>query len=109
MELYDQLSQQEKAFHDALIDIAEKYGPYDQASSSIWVGYVAAEDNEDKSIGVKCSNCSFHGEMQGEKLSCALLSYAVEPEAICRLAAIPDGLVTPDEDMDKFWRGSFLK
>jgi hypothetical protein len=100
MSLYDQLTPQEKAFHDALIDIAEKYGSYDQASSSIWVGYVAAEENEDKAIGVKCSNCSFYNPSNN---GCALLSYKVEPEAICRLAAIPDGLVTSN----KIWKGIF--
>ena len=110
MTLYDQLTQQEKAFHDSLVDIVQKYGPFDQASSSIWVGYIEASDNEDKNIGVKCSNCSFYNP---ENNGCALVSFKVQPEAICRLAAIPDGLVNADEednddmDMSKFWKGIF--
>jgi hypothetical protein len=99
--LYDMLTIEEKAFHDALVNIAQKYGPFDQGTSSIWVGYETAEDNEDASIGVKCSNCTmFNPENNG----CAILSYAVEREGKCRLAAIPDGLVNSgmeddDEDM----------
>jgi len=119
MNLYEQLTPAEKAFHDALVGIVDKYGTFDKGASSVWVGYESAEDNDEKIIGVKCSNCSFHGEMQGEKLSCALLSYAVEPEGKCRLAAIPDGLVNAEnddmddmednDDMDKFWKGKFIK
>lgn len=89
-ELYMMLGEEERAFHDALVSIAQTYGPFDQGSSSIWVGYKSASENEDKDIGVKCSNCSF---FVPENNGCLLLSYPVEPEAICRLAAIPDGLV----------------
>jgi hypothetical protein len=96
--LYEMLTQEEKAFHDALVRIAQQYGPFDLGTSSIWVGYESAEDNEDAKIGVKCSNCSFFNP---ENNGCAILSYAVEPMGKCRLAAIPDGLVTPEmEDED---------
>lgn len=100
--LYEMLTQEEKAFHDALVSIAEQYGPFDLGTSSIWVGYESAEDNEDAEIGVKCSNCSFFNP---ENNGCAILSYAVEPMGKCRLAAIPDGLVMPnmeeeDDDME---------
>jgi hypothetical protein len=100
--LYDMLTQEEKAFHDALVGIAERYGPFDLGTSSIWVGYETAEENEDAEIGVKCSNCTmFNPENNG----CAILSYAVESNGKCRLAAIPDGLVMPDmgkEDQKEF-------
>jgi hypothetical protein len=115
MNLYDELTPEEKAFHDALVNIADQYGPFDEGTSSIWVGYVPAAENEDKNIGVKCANCSFHGEIEGnELLSCKILSYNVEPEAICRLAAIPDGYVNPENNTDNdmemsksIWGGSF--
>ena len=96
-ELYAMLTEEEKAFHDALISIAEQYGPFDLGTSSIWVGYESAEDNEDAEIGVKCSNCSFFNP---ENNGCAILSYAVEPMGKCRLAAIPDGLVMPEMDRE---------
>lgn len=110
-DLYEQLTPEEKAFHDALLSVADQYGPFDQGTSSIWVGYESASQNEDASIGVKCSNCSFFNP---ENNGCALLSYLVEPNGKCRLAAIPDGYVNApgdemmDEGMNKFWGGRFL-
>jgi hypothetical protein len=97
--LYDMLTQEEKAFHDALVGIAQQYGPFDQGTSSIWVGYETAAQNEDAKIGVKCSNCTmFNSENNG----CAILSYAVEANGKCRLAAIPDGLVISEmEEVNK--------
>lgn len=112
-ELYSQLTPEEKAFHDALLSIAEQYGPFDQGTSSIWVGYEPGEENEDASIGVKCSNCSFFNP---ENNGCAILSYQVEANGKCRLAAIPDGYVTAgannmeETKMNKFfWGGKFIK
>jgi len=112
-ELYAKLTEEEKAFHDALISIAEKYGPFDLGTSSIWVGYESGDDNEDAKIGVMCANCSFFNP---ETLGCGILSYKVEPMGKCRLAAIPDGYVVPKtddegdeemdmEDMDKEYTG----
>jgi hypothetical protein len=101
-DLYAQLTQEEKAFHDALISIAQQYGPFDLGTSSIWVGYEPGSENEDAEIGVKCSNCSFFNP---ENNGCAILSYKVEPMGKCRLAAIPDGYVMPkmqeqDDEME---------
>lgn len=112
MELYEQLTPEEKAYHDALVSIAEQYGPFDKGTSSIWVGYEPAVENEDASIGVKCGNCSLHFEKEGGAIGCKILSYEVQEGAKCRLAAIPDGYVNVPEndDMDdKFWDGSFFK
>jgi len=97
-ELYARLTEEEKAFHDALISIAEKYGPFDLGTSSIWVGYESGEDNEDAEIGVMCSNCSFFNPSNN---GCAILSYTVEPRGKCRLAAIPDGYVMPEMDEEE--------
>lgn len=94
-ELYDMLTPEEKAFHDSLVAIAEQYGPFDQGTSSIWVGYETPDENEDAAIGVKCGNCSFHYDAEDGGLGCKLLSYKVQENAKCRLAAIPDGLVNP--------------
>jgi hypothetical protein len=88
-DLYDMLVDQEKALHDSLVDIAKKYGPFDQPSSGIYVGYETPEENEDASIGVKCENCTLYMEGGG----CMILSYKVQPGAKCRLAVIPDSKV----------------
>lgn len=96
MNLYDMLKPQEKAFHDSLCAIVERYGPFDQGESGVWVGYRDSQNNEDASIGVKCSNCSFYKEDGG----CEILSFKVEPNAICRLAAIPDHLITENKNIE---------
>ncbi len=86
------LTPEEAAYHDALVGIAQKFGPFDQGSGSIWVGYQSAAQNDKADIGVKCSNCSFHYETPNG-MGCKIVSFLVEPEAYCRLAAIPDGKV----------------
>ena len=53
------------------------------------------------------------------ELGCKILSFRVEENGLCRLAAIPDGLVNAEndtdnnmdnnDDMNKFWKGTFLK
>ena len=100
------LKPEEAAYHNALVSIAEQYGPFDKGSGSIWVGYEPAEENENASIGVKCSNCSFHYSNNDGSMRCKIVSFLVEPEAYCRLAAIPDDLVTKEgvemkDKMDK--------
>lgn len=104
--LYSLLKPAEAAFHDALISITEQYGPLDKNSSGIWIGYETGEQNQDSGIGVKCSNCAFY---DAESMGCHILSYKVEPEGNCRLAAIPDQMVqVPDESMGKqapCWEG----
>ncbi len=103
--LYDQLPDDEKYFADALLHIAETYGPLDREDSAIWVGYVSAEQNEDASIGVKCENCALVASENG----CAILSQEIELEGNCRLAVIPPGYVSQgSDDMERGWKGSFL-
>jgi len=94
-QLYEMLNDEEKAFHDALVEIVEEFGPFDQGTSGVWVGYEQPSENDEAAIGVKCGNCSFHYDAEGG-LGCKLLSFLVEENAKCRLAAIPDGLVNAD-------------
>jgi hypothetical protein len=103
--LYDQLPDDEKYFADALLHIAETYGPLDREDGAIWVGYVSAEQNEDASIGVKCQNCA----LVASENKCAILSQAIELEGNCRLAVIPPGYVNQGtDDVERGWKGLFL-
>lgn len=103
-ELYNQLTDAEKEFHNSLVSIAEKYGALDNEDLGIWVGYESAAENEDAAIGVKCSNCTLYNAPNG----CAILSYTVEPEAKCRLAVIPPGYVNASPMNKSFWGGKFI-
>jgi hypothetical protein len=103
--LYSQLSDPEKEFHDSLVSIAEKYGPLDNESTGIWIGYETAAQNSDASIGVKCSNCSLVYQKDDGSLGCQILSYSIEAEGKCRLAVIPPGYVNSNKGV---WGGRFL-
>jgi hypothetical protein len=95
MALEDLLTPDEKALHDALVSIAGQYGKFDEDGSGIWAGYESAEENEEKVIGVKCSNCALYA---GGNV-CEIIAFDVEPDGKCRLAVIPDGYVDVSGDM----------
>lgn len=97
MSLEDLLTPDEKALHDALASIANQYGKFNEDGSGIWAGYESAEENEEKEIGVKCSNCALY--MGG--VECEILAFEVEAEGKCRFAVIPDGYVNMSGDMDQ--------
>lgn len=101
-ELENLLTPDERALHDALISISNEYGKFNEDGSGIWAGYEPAEENEEKEIGVKCSNCTLYS---GGSV-CQIISIEVEPEGKCRFAVIPDGYVNmsgkmEDDDMSK--------
>jgi hypothetical protein len=99
--LYDQLSDAEREFADALLSIAEKYGPLDNDSSGIYISYSPPSENDTADIGVKCGNCA----LVASENACAIFAQEIQLEGKCRLAAIPPGYVTAG--MSK-WKGSFL-
>lgn len=85
----------EKEYVQALVGIVSRHGKlanYD--GNGIWVGYSSPEENENASIGVKCGNCAFY---QGNEI-CKIVAQKVQENGLCRLAAIPDGLVSKSED-----------
>lgn len=90
----------EEEYVQALMGIVSRHGKLaNKDGNGIWVGYSSAEENENSSIGVKCGNCAFY---QGNGV-CKIVAQTVEEEGICRLAAIPDGLVNSsmeDEDSE---------
>lgn len=94
----EDLAEPEAALADALVAVAERFGPFDLEGTGIWVEYESAEDNEEKSIGVHCKNCVLYS---GEGV-CKILGQKVEDYGKCRFALIPDGLVSPEmEDEDE--------
>jgi hypothetical protein len=86
------LAPAEADYVESFFDIVEEYGKLaDNDNNGIWVGYVSAAKNENKAIGVKCSNCAFWcPEMKG----CHIIVEKAEANGICRLAAIGEGLVS---------------
>jgi hypothetical protein len=88
----EDLAEPEAALAEALVMVAERFGPFDGEDTGIWVEYESPEENEEASIGVNCKNCVLY---EGEGV-CKILGQKVEDYGKCRFALIPDGLVTPE-------------
>jgi hypothetical protein len=80
----------ELEYANAMLAIVAKYGKLsNNDGKGIWVGYTPAEKNDNQEIGVMCANCYFS---ESENV-CRIVAQEIEPGGLCRLAAIPDGLV----------------
>jgi hypothetical protein len=81
----------ELEFANALLGIAAKYGKLaNNDGKGIWVGYTPAIENDNAEMGVMCKNCY----MRESDTTCKIVAQEIELGGLCRLAAIPDGLVT---------------
>lgn len=83
---------EERDLAEALLEVVEKHGKFNEDQIGVWAGYSKPEDNEVASIGVKCANCVFY---RGGS-ECAIISLPVDPEGKCRFAVIPEGVVSDD-------------
>jgi hypothetical protein len=81
---------EERDLADAILSVVEKHGKFNEDATGVWAGYTPANKNTDAGIGVICANCVFY---QGGA-DCAIISLPVEPNGKCRLAILPDGVVT---------------
>lgn len=81
---------EEQDLADALLEITQKYGKFNDDNTGVWAGYTSAEDNlENAAIGVKCGNCVFFNAPNG----CQIIVAEVEDGGLCRFAVLPDGAV----------------
>ena len=80
---------EESDLAEALVEIADKYGRFNEDATGIWAGYTPPAENDVRGIGVKCSNCVLY---MGNG-SCRIIKFEVEDEGKCRFAVIPDGVV----------------
>jgi hypothetical protein len=84
---------EEQDLADALLEIVEKHGKFNDDNTGVWAGYDSAEKNaENAAIGVKCGNCVFFNAPNG----CSIIDSEVEEGGLCRFAILPDGAVTAD-------------
>lgn len=80
---------EERDFADAILQIVATHGKFDDDNSGVWVGYTSAARNDKKDKGIYCEHCVFYAG----GTECMIIAQPVEPEGMCRLAAIPDGVV----------------
>ena len=83
---------EEQDLAQALIEISQKYGKFNEDESGIWAGYTPAAENKDQEIGVHCGNCVLYAG--GDQ--CKIISLPVEPLGVCRFAVLPDGVIKKD-------------
>jgi hypothetical protein len=84
----------ELEFANSLLAIAAKYGKLsNDDGKGIWVRYTPAVENDNASIGVMCKNCY----LRESENTCKIVAQEIELGGLCRLAAIPDGLVSQDK------------
>lgn len=94
LEAAGMLVPEEQDLADALLEIAEKYGKFNDDNTGVWAGYESAEENaENAAIGVKCGNCVFWQAPNG----CKIIQATTEEGGLCRFAILPDGTVDPDK------------
>lgn len=94
-----ELAPAEAKYVQAMLDIVSEFGKLsDNDGNGIWVGYESPEENEDAEMGVKCANCAFYCTVETGK--CHIVAQTVQPEGMCRLAAIGVGLVGESKDED---------
>lgn len=87
---------EERDFANAILEVVEKHGKFNEDGTGVWAGYTPADENEDSDIGVTCANCVFYGG--GDQ--CAIIALPVEPMGKCRLAVLPEGAVKPEDETD---------
>jgi hypothetical protein len=87
------LNPEERELADALLNIANKYGKFDEDGTGIWAGYTPAVENDVKDIGVACMNCVFYKHDKDGKDVCQIISLEVEDLGKCRFAVIPNDIV----------------
>ena len=82
---------EERDLAEAIYEVVQKHGKFDQDGDGVWAGYTPAYENEDAAIGVKCANCVFY---QGGD-QCAIIAIPVDEngEGKCRFAMLPEGAV----------------
>lgn len=76
------------AVYDALENIVEIHGKFDQSTGSEGAHYVAPSPFAGE--GMVCSNCVFFEGPRG----CEIVNGDIAPEAVCKLWTIPNDLIT---------------
>lgn len=98
LEAAGMLVPEEQDLADALLEIVEKHGKFNDDNTGVWAGYTSAKENaENAEIGVKCGNCVFWQAPNG----CSIIVAETEENGLCRFAVLPDGSVTAAGDLEK--------
>ncbi len=81
------MSARQAELHDAIKEIADELGQFDQTSGADGAHYMAA--NPFAGEGIKCANCAFYDGAR----ACEVVAGDIDPEAVCKLWIIPEALI----------------
>jgi len=91
----DNLTPRQKSEYDALENVVEVFGQYDQTSGADGAHYAPADANPFAEQGLVCSNCVF---FEGGR-ACEIVAGDIDPNAICKFWIIPENLITASEEL----------
>ncbi len=80
-------NERQDAHYEALEEVAEKFGKWDQGTGADGAHYV--EKSPFKSEGLVCSNCVYYQGPRG----CEVVTGDIAPDGVCKLWIIPEDLV----------------
>lgn len=83
------LNPRQKMMYDHYEHLVEMFGKFDQTAKANGAHYAPAKLNPFVKEGMICANCVFFMGGQG----CEIVAGKVEPNAICKLWIIPEGLI----------------
>ena len=93
-ELTPDLTAPQVALYEALEEIVDELGQFDQGIGAHGAHYMPA--NPFASEGMQCSNCVFY---TGPR-ACEVVAGDIAPEGACKFWIIPEKLLTPSSDAD---------
>jgi hypothetical protein len=90
-EEYAALNERQQEQAEGLAELAVKFGMFNQSTDGNGAHYAPADSNPFKAEGIACINCVFFNE---EMNQCQIVEGEIEPDAVCKLWVIPEGLLT---------------
>ena len=91
-DLNDELGARQTLMHQALEDVVEELGQFDQTIGDDGAHYMGPDENVFAAQGMQCSNCVF---FEGGR-ACELVQGDIDPAGLCKLWIIPETLLPPD-------------
>lgn len=89
-EEYASLNERQKSQAEDLAELVVEFGQFNQSTDGNGSHYAPADKNPFKAEGLVCSNCVFYNELTRQ---CQIVEGDIEPEAVCKLWVIPEGLI----------------
>lgn len=88
------LTPRQVALYDAIEDVTDVFGPFDQTTGPDGSHYVAVSPFS--SEGMICSSCAFYEGPRG----CEIVDGDIDPSGICKFWIIPETLLNSNSSSD---------